>query len=80
MPCSVTAPTASKSPSATTPERREPLWALRRRFLIQVLLKTREGAPDLVRLPQVGDGVGDGVVVLQPQQGRELLLVEFSTA
>jgi hypothetical protein len=42
---------------------------LGRRFLVLVLLEAREGSPDLVRLPQVGNGVGDGVVVLQSQQG-----------
>ena len=51
-----------------------------RLFLIQILLEAREGSPDLIRRTQVGDGVGDGVVILEPQQGRELLLIEFLDA
>ena len=38
-----------------------------RHLLIEVLLETRENVPDFFRSAQVGDGVGDGVVVLELQ-------------
>ena len=45
--------------------------------LIQVLLKPGEHSADVFGLAQVCDGVRQRVVILQPQQWREFLLVEF---
>ena len=46
-------------------------------LLIEILLKAREDLPDLFRPAQIGHGVGDGVVVFEAEQRRQLLLVEF---
>lgn len=45
--------------------------------LVEVLLKAGEDLPDLFRPAQVGNGVGDGIVVLEFQQRRQFLLVQF---
>ena len=45
--------------------------------LIEVLLEAGEGPADVLGSSQIRHGVGDGVVILQPQQRRELLLVEL---
>lgn len=47
---------------------------------IKVLLESGEGALDFVGAAEVGDGVGDGVVVFEAQEGGEFLLVEFFDA
>src|SRR2546426_5009878 len=44
---------------------------------IQILLKVSNHPSDLVWFPQIRHSVGDRVVVLQPQQGRQLVLVEL---
>lgn len=49
-------------------------------LLIQILLEANKDPPNLIRPAQVGHGVRDGVVILHPQQGRELFLVEFFDA
>ena len=49
----------------------------RRLLLIQVLLKARKDSPDLLRPAQLGYGVGDGVVVFEAEQRRQLFLVEL---
>jgi hypothetical protein len=36
-------------------------------LLIQILLKAREHLADLIRPSEIGDRVGDGVVIFQPQ-------------
>jgi hypothetical protein len=42
-----------------------------------VLLKADKHASDLIGLSQVGDRVGNRTFVPQPQQRRELLLIEL---
>jgi len=50
----------------------------RSRVLIQILLEADEGKVDFCGLAaKVGLGIGEGVVVLEPEQRRELFLVEF---
>jgi hypothetical protein len=49
-------------------------------MLIEVLLGTNEDLPNILRWSQVGQGIGDGVVVLEPQQRRELLLIQLFDA
>ena len=39
------------------------------RLLIQILLEARENVADLLGSAQVGNGIGDGVVILEPEQG-----------
>ena len=46
-------------------------------WLIQILLESREDFANLFGLSQVGHGIGDGIVVFEPQQGRELILRQF---
>src|ERR1039457_4865019 len=53
---------------------------LSRPWLVEVLLKAGENVADLFRSAQVGPGVGDGVVVLQFQQGRQLSAVQLLDA
>ena len=48
-----------------------------RRPLIEELLKLGKDTPNLFRFAQIGHGVGDRVVILQPEQRSEFLLVEF---
>jgi hypothetical protein len=45
-------------------------------LLIKILLKPRKYLPDLVRQSQVGNGIGNGILLLEPQQRREPLLVK----
>jgi hypothetical protein len=45
--------------------------------LIQIFLKACKESPDLFRPAQIGHRVGDGVVVFEPEQRRQLFLVEF---
>ena len=45
--------------------------------LVQILLEAGEDLPNLLRSSQVGQGIGNGVVVFEPQQGRELLLIQL---
>lgn len=47
---------------------------------IEIALEAREQQPDIFRPAQIGAGVGDGVLILEPQQGRELLLVQLPNA
>ncbi len=50
----------------------------RRLCLIQILLEACEGERNLVRLaPKVGDGIGDGVVIFQTEQGVQCALFQF---
>lgn len=50
----------------------------RRRLLIEILLEADEGQVDFRRLAAgIGHRIRQGVVVLEPQQWRELFLVEF---
>ncbi len=50
----------------------------RRRLLIQILLEANERQVDFCRLTaEIGHRIREGVVVLEPQQRRELFLVEF---
>ena len=46
-------------------------------MLIEILLKSDEHAADFFRATKVGERVGDGVVILQLQQGCEFLLIEL---
>src|SRR6266404_4370476 len=48
-----------------------------RGLLVEILLETGEEFSDLFGLAEVGDGVGDGVVVFEAEQGGEFALVEF---
>ena len=48
--------------------------------LISILLEAGEDLPNLLRLSQVGQGIGDGVVILEPEQRRELLLIQLVDA
>ena len=48
--------------------------------MIEVALKTRKHLADLLGAAEVGDGVGDGVVVAQPKKWGEFVLVEFLDA
>ena len=57
--------------------RRHAPYACSGRRLIKVFLKAREEAADFSGRAEVGNGVGDGVV-LQLDQGRELGLVQFA--
>lgn len=50
---------------------------LRRERLVQVLLKADEDLTDMLGIAQVRRRVEDCVVVLQLQQRRELLAIEF---
>lgn len=45
--------------------------------LIKILLKPNEDLVDLVGWAEVGHSIGNGVVVFQPQQRRELVRREF---
>ena len=47
---------------------------------IKVALESHKHLPNHLRLSQVGNGVGNGVVVLEFEQWRELFLVEFMHA
>ena len=38
---------------------------------------THEDFADLIRPAEVGHGIGNGVVVFEPEQRRELFLIEF---
>ena len=67
-------------PYCGSPNARLRLLTWSRLRLIQVLLKAREDPPDLFRPSQVSHRVGDGVPVLEPKQGGELLLVELFDA
>ena len=49
----------------------------RRLSFVQVFLKPRKNPPDLFRLAQVCHGIGNGIVVFEPEQRRELFLIEF---
>jgi hypothetical protein len=49
-----------------------------RLLLIEVFLEADEDLADLVRAAEVGDGVGDGVVVFEAQQRSQFLLVELA--
>jgi len=46
-------------------------------MLIEVLLEANEDLPNIFRWSQVHEGVRDGAVVLEPQQRRELLLIQL---
>jgi len=46
-------------------------------LLIQVFLKPDEHLANLVRSAEVGNGVGDGVVVFQAEQRCQFFLIEF---
>ena len=48
---------------------------LRHLIGVEVFLEAREDLADLLRLAEVGHGVGDGVLVFQAQQGAEFLLL-----
>ena len=48
-----------------------------RAFLIQEFLKAREDLADLARIAQFGDGVSEGIVILQAKQWRQLFGIEF---
>src|SRR5436309_564622 len=48
--------------------------------LIQVLLKPGEGLSDCIRATQIRHSVRDGVLILQPQQGRKLGRVKLVDA
>ena len=50
------------------------------RLLVEILLEARERPADLFRLAEVGQRVGDGVVVSEPEQRRELPLLQFLDA
>jgi len=45
--------------------------------LVEILLEGREDSSDFVGLAEVCHGVGNGVVVIEPEQRRELFLIEF---
>ncbi len=45
--------------------------------LVEVFLESGEDVSDLFRAAQIRHGVGDGIVVLQPEQRGQLLLVQF---
>ena len=49
------------------------------RLSVEVLLETGEDLADLFGAAEVGDGVGDGVVVFEAQQGVSLLWSSSST-
>lgn len=40
-------------------------------------MEAGEDLPNFLGSPKVGQSVSDGITVFEPQQGRELLLVEF---
>ena len=48
--------------------------------MVEILLEAHEDFPDLVGPAKVGHGIGNGVVVFEPEQRRELLLIEFLDA
>ena len=48
-----------------------------RRRLVEGLLKACESFADFGGLAEVGDGVGEGVVVFQAQERGEFFLIEF---
>ena len=45
--------------------------------MVEILLKAREDLADFFGAAEVGDGVGDEVVVFEAEQGGEFALVEF---
>ena len=47
------------------------------RLLVQKLLEAGKNPADLFGLSEIGHGVGDGVVVFQMEQRRQLFLVEL---
>jgi len=44
---------------------------------VQVPLEPAEHPADFIRFSQVGHGVGDGVMIFQPEQGSEFGLIQF---
>ncbi len=48
-----------------------------RRLLVEILLEAREDLADLFRPAKIGHGVGNGVVIFEPEQRRQLFLVQF---
>lgn len=50
------------------------------RLFIQVLLETAEGFDDLHGIAEFGYGVGDGVMIPEPQQRQRLLRIQLLEA
>ena len=48
--------------------------------MIQGALESGEDGSDFRRAAKIGDGVGNGVMIAEPQQGLEFLLVQFFNA
>ena len=67
----------SASPLFSTRLRRSHAGLARHVRLIQVPLKPREYFTDHLGLPKIRNSVGNGIVVLEPQQWRQLLLIEL---
>ncbi len=43
------------------------------RILVEVFLEARENVPDFLWSAQVSDGIGNGVVIFEQEQGTQLL-------
>ena len=43
-------------------------------------MKTRKDSADFVGLAEIRHGIGDGIVIFEPEQRRELFLIEFLDA